>query len=68
MKKILTLLSQRRVWAGLVGVLAFAFSVFGIKSTFDTVVLTDLLTEVGKALGALVPAILALLSYILPKK
>ena len=68
MNQLITLLSQRRVWAGIVGVLTFAFSALGIASNLDSVVLTDMLTEVGKALGALIPALLALLSYILPKK
>jgi hypothetical protein len=64
---ILNLLSQRRIWAGIVGVLTFALTIFNSTLQLDVPVLTDLLTAFGGALSALVTAILALWSYFKPK-
>jgi len=63
MQKILELLSQRRVWAGIVSVLAFFLPSVGI----DIPVLTDLLTSFGGAIASLAVAGLSLWSYFKPK-
>jgi len=68
MNKLLELLSQRRIWAGMVGVVAFLVSTLDLGLNIDVPVLTDLLTEFGMALAALIPSVLALLSYFKPKK
>jgi hypothetical protein len=44
-------ISQRRVWATLVGVAAFVFSAFGVTMEYDSLELTELLTAAGQALG-----------------
>lgn len=58
------LLAQRRIWVGIVSVLAFFLPGIGL----DVPVLTDLLTAFGGALAGLVVAGLALWSYLFPKK
>ena len=67
MNQIIKLLSQRRVWAGIVGVITFIITTLGLTQNYDGVVLTDLLTAIGQALAALIPAVLALWSYIQPR-
>jgi len=68
MNKLLELLSQRRIWAGMVSVVAFLVSTLDLGLNIDVPVLTDLLTDFGMALAALIPSILALWSYFKPKK
>jgi len=75
MEKFTELLQQRRVWAGIVGVLAVIFSLLGLDYIEDQATLIDLLSNTGimlakaiEAIGALVSAGLALWSYIKPKK
>jgi len=68
MEKFLFYIQQRRVWAGIIGVIAFFLSSLGYTSTLDTVSIIDALVAVGKGLGALIPALLALWSFINPKK
>ena len=65
---VLELLKQRRVWAGLVGVVAFATQAFGLGLPIDIPVLTDLLSSFGEALATLVMTGLALWSYFKPKE
>lgn len=67
MEKILELLNQRRVWAAIVSTLVFILGVFSI-SLPDQATLIDILTQIGSAIAALIPGILALLSYFRPKK
>ena len=68
MTQIINLLKQRRIWAGLVGFVGFILTMLGITHNYDPTQLTELLTAFGTSLAALIPAVLALLSYILPKK
>ena len=70
----LELLKQRRVWAGIVGSLAFVLPLFGIEFSVDPAGLIDLLLNFGvlltkaiEAVGTLVAAILAVWSYTHPK-
>ncbi len=68
MKKLLFLLKQRRVWAGIVGFVAFIVTGLNLGFEIDVPVLTDLLTQLGIAIAALTQSILALWSFIRPKK
>ena len=65
--QILELLSQRRIWAGIVGVVSFVLTLFAINFQIDVPVLTDLLTSFGGALSQFIMAGLALWSYFKPK-
>jgi len=65
---MIQLLSNRRVWSGIVGIFAFLASAFHLSMPVDVPVLTDLLTNFGMALGALISGGLALWSYFKPKK
>lgn len=68
MNKVIELLSQRRIWSGIVGVTAFILMVFHINYQIDVPLLTDILTSVGGGLAMLIPALLSLWSYFFPKK
>ena len=68
MTKILDLLKNRRVWAGLVVVVVFILQSLSKQFEIDVPVLTDLLTNFGVALSAFISASLALWSFIKPKK
>lgn len=68
MNTVLELLSQRRIWAGIVGIVAFVVTALNLGLDIDVPVLTGLLTDVGMAMAALMSAVLALLSYFRPKK
>ena len=57
----LKLLKERRVWAGVIFVLAIFFNQVNVP------VLTDLLTAWGNALSGLIMASLSLWSYFKPK-
>ena len=65
---MIQLLSNRRVWAGIVGVVAFLASTFQLSMPIDVPYLTDLLTNSGMALASLISGGLALYSYFRPKK
>jgi hypothetical protein len=65
---IITLLSNRRVWAGIVGLIVVICELLGIGFKLDSMTLTDLLTQLGVTIAMAIPAVLALLSYINPKK
>lgn len=67
MEKFLELIGQRRVWAGIIGVVAFLVTTLSLTIDLDVPVLTDLLTNFGIALAALIQAGLALWSYFKPK-
>lgn len=68
MEKVLELLKQRRVWAGIVGIITFVLATLKVTVNVDVPVLTDLLTALGGAISALVTAGLALWSFLKPKK
>lgn len=68
MEKFLELIKQRRVWAGIVGVVAFIITTLNLGFEIDVPILTDLLTGLGLAVAALVQSALALHSYFSPKK
>lgn len=64
----LNLLSQRRVWAAIIGFTATALSVLHMSWNIDVPVLTELLTDFGGAVSTLATASLALYSFLKPKK
>ena len=68
MENILELLKQRRVWAGIFGSITFLLPVFGVKYDMDVNTLTDLFTNLGLAISALLTAVLPIWSYFKPKK
>ncbi len=67
MNKLLELLKQRRIWSALVGVMAFAINALHLTWQIDVPLLTDLLTNFGGAVALLIPAGLALWSFLKPK-
>lgn len=68
MNTFLNLIAQRRIIASFVGLVFFILSAFGVVHSLDAETLTGLMWQVSQALGYLVPAVLALWSYISPKK
>ena len=66
MEKIIELLAQRRIWAGIVGFVAFLAQL--LELDIDTEALNKLLMETGSAFATLVTAGLALHSFFKPKK
>jgi len=69
MKKTIELLSNRRIWAGLVGVAAFLIASFNLPNVIgDEAKLIELLTVAGTAVSNAIVGILALWSYFKPKK
>ncbi|MBI4137446.1 hypothetical protein HY469_05280 [Candidatus Roizmanbacteria bacterium] len=68
MQKVLELIKQRRVWAGIIGVVVFVFAAFNFSPDIDAPVVTDMLTAIGVAVASLVQAVLALWSYLRPKQ
>lgn len=67
MDKVLHLIGQRRVWAGILGVVVFILTTLKVNLDLDIPLLTELLTSAGVAAVALVQAILSLWSYLKPK-
>jgi membrane associated rhomboid family serine protease len=74
MNKLLELITQRRIWAGIVGVATVIFGWLGISLIHDPNTLTDLLLNLGatiaklvEMIGGLVAAGLAIWSYFRPK-
>lgn len=68
MKTILNLLTQRRIYVGLLGVIVFVLGALKMSYDIDVPVLAGLLTDLGAALSALIMAGLALWSYLFPKQ
>jgi hypothetical protein len=66
LENVLPLLKSRRVWAGMVGIVGFLASMDGVAMAYDTSTLTELLLGVGQGLYILIPAILALWSFLRP--
>ncbi len=65
---ILELLSQRRIWVGVVFMATTIFGWLSYSFQIDIPVLTDLLTAWGNALSGFIMASLALWSFLKPKK
>ena len=65
----LELLKQRRIWAGIVGVIAFGLTAFKAPYSLpETATLIDLLTTFGGSISAVISGGLALWSYFKPKQ
>ena len=68
LKMVLNTLKNRRVWAGLIGAVIFGFHISGAIFPYEAGSLTEMMTETGTAVAVAVEAILALWSYLQPKK
>lgn len=68
MKKLLEVLSNRRVWAAIVGGVAMLLTYTSTNFQIDVPVLTGLLTDFGGSLSTTIISGLALWSYFVPKK
>ena len=68
MDKLISFLSNRRVWAAIVGLGAFTLNALHANYQIDVPGVTDALATVGNALALLLPALLSLWSYLQPKK
>lgn len=66
--KILELLQQRRIWAGLFAVVAFILPMFGVTLAIDADGLTEAFLQFFQALSGLLAVILPILSYFKPKQ
>ena len=67
MSEIIIALKNRRVWAGIVGVVGFIACMFGVEIP-DQALLIEVFTEVGTAIALLITGVLPLWSYIEPRK
>lgn len=67
MNKILELLKQRRVWAGLFATIALILPLVGVNISLDANSLTDAVMKLVDAISSLLAIILPLLSYFKPK-
>ena len=68
MTKILELLSQRRIWAGIFGMILIFLPIFGIELKIDATTLTDSFTNFFIAFSMVVTAVMPIWSYFVPKK
>jgi cell shape-determining protein MreC len=68
LKMILEVLKQRRVWAAIVASLIFGFHISGVTFPYQEGSLTDIMTTTGTSIAVAVEGILALWSYLKPKK
>ena len=68
MKEILNLLQQRRIIASIISFVLFILGAFGIITNLDPVSLTEMIYNIVLAITPLITSILALWSYIRPKK
>ena len=68
MKKLLELLSQRRVWAAILGGVVALLSVLSIDYSLDVDFLGNTLANLFQAASSVLAAGLALHSYFYPKK
>ena len=68
MTKILELLSQRRIWAGIFGTILIFLPIFGVNLKVDANTLTDSFTNFFIAFSMVVTAVMPILSYFMPKK
>lgn len=68
MEKIIELLGQRRIWAGIVGAISFLLTMLHFNFQLDVPFVTDVLAASGGALATLITSALALWSYFKPKK
>ena len=68
LRQLATLLKQRRIWAGIIGVIIVALNIFNVDHSLDTSTLTKLLADLGDSIAAIIMAGLALWSYFRPKE
>ena len=65
--RILELLSNRRIWAGIFGAITFILPLFGVTFELNQE-LPTLFTDFFITFSALATAVLPILSYLKPKK
>lgn len=68
LSKLAHLLRQRRVWAAIVGFGTFALGLAGTQLDTDAETLTNMLHTIGESAAGLIAGLLALWSYLYPKK
>ena len=66
MQNILTLLSNRRIWATITAIIAFSMQLSG--RNIDTGGLEQALFDVGSSMAILISGLLATWSYLKPKQ
>ena len=67
MEKILEILKQRRVWAGICALIAFVLPLFGVTATIDVNGAVDAIMKVIEGLSSILAIGLPLWSYFKPK-
>ena len=68
MTKILELLSNRRIWAGIFGMILIFLPIFGVNLKIDANTLTESFTNFFIAFSMVVTAVMPIWSYFMPKK
>lgn len=66
--KELEILKQRRIWVVIISAVMFILSMFGIKPEIDTDTLSGLVINAIEPISQAIIAILAIWSYLKPKK
>lgn len=66
--KYLEILKQRRVWVVIISAVMFILSMFGMQSEVDADTLSGLVVNAMEPISQVVVAVLAIWSYVKPKK
>lgn len=66
--KYLEILKQRRVWVVIISAVMFILSMFGMQSEVDADTLSGLVVNAIEPISQVVVAVLAIWSYVKPKK
>lgn len=66
--KELEILKQRRIWVVIISAVMFILSMFGVKPEIDTDTLSGLVINAIEPISQAIIAILAIWSYLKPKK
>jgi hypothetical protein len=67
MDKILNLLSQRRIWAGIGAIISFSIALSGVKIGFDSVSFVNAVMSLIGDVAAVAATVLPIWSYFQPK-
>lgn len=65
--KIITLLSQRRIWAGIAGVIVMLLNLMDVDVGFNATNFVDAGLKIIEAIGSVAIVILPIWSYLKPK-
>ena len=66
--KILELLKQRRIWAGIFSTIAFLLPTMGVALQIDVNGLTDTVVKLIEAISGFMAVVLPIWSYFFPKQ